>query len=131
MTAARRASPHRRAPAIPSRPATGRWRSSEQAPSRRRPPPGARSTARWRWSHLLTGDRLFAPSQHPLHEKLIAAIGREAEKGDGKHDGEHRLVGPIGAERADQIAETLPRDDQFGTDQEDERQSQRRADAVE
>jgi len=47
------------------------------------------------------------------------------------HHREHRVVGAIGAKVTDQIAEPLPRYDQLGTHQQDERERERRANAVE
>src|SRR5208282_3772312 len=52
---------------------------------------------------------LLAPSQQPLHEKLIEPVRGKAEEGDGEHDRVHAFVRAGGAEIADQVDESLLR----------------------
>src|SRR5690349_18876594 len=71
------------------------------------------------------------PCKRSFGDEEINSIGGEAEKGDCQHHCIHCIIVAIGAEKADQETETFLRHDQFRRDQENKRQRQRGADAVE
>src|SRR5262245_38480507 len=50
--------------------------------------------------------------QRPLHDEEIDAVGGEAKERHREHDRKHRVIGAVGAEKSDEIAEPLLRHDQ-------------------
>src|SRR5262249_18139563 len=56
---------------------------------------------------------LVAPCKRPLGYIEIKAIGGEPEKGYREHNRIHRIVGAVGAQGPDQVAETFLSNDQL------------------
>src|SRR3954471_614205 len=77
-----------------------------------------------------TATRLIAPLQHPPRQKEIGAVSREAEECHRQHDRIHAIIGTAGTEKSDQIAKALLRNNKFRAHEQDKRQCERRANAV-
>src|SRR3954452_19579428 len=83
----------------------------------RRSPAGAAAGSSRVLRLLIEPPPSLAPSHDAARQHQVEAVGGKAEQRHSQHHREHRVVGAAIAKPADHVAEPLPRDDQFGADQ--------------